>query len=77
VIVSHDVAMWFVTGAALLICVIWGARDVYWLFRNLPASGRARAPDLAVRRDQIFGSVVGVIIIGLGVYGIVRFWAHH
>ena len=76
-IVSHETAMWFVTGAALLICIVWGARDVYLLFRNLPAAGQARWPDRAVWRDQIFGSVVGVIIIALGIYGIIRYWMRH
>ena len=73
-IVSHQAAMWFVTSAALLICVVWGARDVYLLFRNLPASGRARWKNPAAWRDQIFGSIVGVIIIGLGIYGVIRYW---
>lgn len=76
-IVSHEAAMWFVTGAALLICGIWGARDLYLLFRVLPAAGRDRSTDRAVWRDQVFGSVVGVIIIGLGIYGIIRYWQRH
>ncbi|HUS66500.1 MAG TPA: hypothetical protein VMZ28_18310 [Kofleriaceae bacterium] len=75
-IVSHQAAMWFVTGAALLICAIWGARDVYLLVRKLPAA-RASSPDPAAWRDQVFGSVVGVIIIGLGIYGVIRYWQHH
>ena len=76
-IVSHEHAMWFVTGAALLICVVWGARDVYLLFRHLPAAGRAQFKDRAVWRDLIFGSIVGVVIIALGLYGILRYWTRH
>jgi hypothetical protein len=77
VIVSHEAAMWFVTGAALLICVVWGARDAYLLVRKLPAAARDHSGDRAVWRDQVFGSIVGIVIIGLGLYGILRYWQRH
>jgi|SoiMetStandDraft_5_1073268.scaffolds.fasta_scaffold104712_2 hypothetical protein len=74
-IVSDLQFMWFVTFASLLICAIWGARDVYLLFKNLPRRGRAAWKDHRQWRDQIFGSVVGVVIIVLGIIGVVRFWS--
>jgi hypothetical protein len=77
VIVSHLLFMWFVTGASLLICAIWGAREVYLLFKHLPRRGRETWQDQRQWRDQIFGSVVGVVIIVLGIIGVLRFWTRY
>jgi hypothetical protein len=76
-IVSHKLFMYFVTFASLLICGIWGARDVYLLARYLPRRGRAEWKDERQWRDQIFGSVVGVVIIALGIIGVIRFWSRY
>ena len=76
-IVSNLHFMWFVTFASLLICGIWGARDVYLLAKYLPARGREKWKDRRQWRDQIFGSVVGVVIIIIGIIGVVRFWTKY
>lgn len=76
-IVSHLHFMWFVTFASLLICVIWGAREVYLLAKHLPRRGREQWKDKRQWRDQIFGSVVGVVIILIGIIGVVRFWSSY
>ena len=76
-IVSHLYFLWFVTFASLLICAIWGARDVYLLVKYLPRRGRETWKDRRQWRDQIFGSVVGVVIIIIGIIGVVRFWSRY
>jgi hypothetical protein len=76
-IVSHEAAMWFVTSAALLICGIWGARELYVLFRILPRARRERSLAPATWRDQLFGSLIGLTIISLGLYGIYRYVSTH
>ena len=76
-IVSHQAFMWFVTAAAVGICIGWGARDVYLLVKNLSPRGRQAWADQGAWRDQIFGSVVGLTIIALGLYGVVRYWSRH
>lgn len=76
-IVSNLHFMWFVTFASLLICAIWGARDVYLLVKYLPRRGREKWKDRRQWRDQIFGSVVGVVIIIIGIIGVVRFWTKY
>jgi hypothetical protein len=76
-IVSQLHFMYFVTFASLLICGIWGARDVYLLAKYLPRRGREKWKDPAQWRDQIFGSVVGVVIILIGILGVIRFWTRY
>ena len=76
-IVSHQHFMWFITLMAVGICVIWGAREVYVLFKNLPRSGREKWKDHRQWRDLIFGSVVGMVIIVLGLIGVYRYWSTH
>lgn len=76
-IVSHLHFMYFVTFASLLICAIWGARDVYLLWKYLPRRGREQWKDVRQWRDQIFGSVVGVVIIVIGIIGVIRFWSRY
>jgi hypothetical protein len=76
-IVSHLHFMYFVTFASLLICGIWGARDVYLLVKYLPRRGREEWKDRRQWRDQIFGSVVGVTIIVIGIIGVIRFWTRY
>lgn len=76
-IVSHLHFMYFITFAALLICAIWGARDVYLLVKYLPRRGRAQWKDQRQWRDQIFGSLVGVVIILIGIVGVIRFWSRY
>lgn len=76
-IVSELQFMYFVTFASLLICAIWGARDLYLLARYLPRRGRAQWKDRRQWRDQIFGSLVGLIIIALGIVGVIRFWSRY
>ena len=76
-IVSHLHFMYFVTFASLLICAIWGAREVYLLVKYLPRRGRDQWKDRRQWRDQIFGSVVGVVIILVGIIGVVRFWTRY
>ena len=76
-IVSHLHFMYFVTFASLLICAIWGAREVYLLVKYLPRRGREKWTDRRQWRDQIFGSVVGVVIILVGIIGVIRFWTRY
>ena len=76
-IVSQLHFMWIVTFASLLICVIWGARDVYLLVKHLPRRGREKWDDRRQWRDQIFGSMVGVVIIVIGIIGVARFWMNY
>lgn len=76
-IVSQLHFMYFVTFASLLICAIWGAREVYLLAKNLPRRGREKWKHPAQWRDQIFGSVVGVVIILIGILGVIRFWSRY
>ncbi|HLU65162.1 MAG TPA: hypothetical protein VKZ63_02740 [Kofleriaceae bacterium] len=76
-IVSHLHFMYFVTACAVGICIGWGARDVYLLAKHLPRAGRARWTDQRAWRDQIFGSLVGLGIIALGLVGVVRYWSSH
>ena len=76
-IVSHLHFMYFVTFASLLICVIWGAREVYLLVKHLPRRGREKWKDHRQWRDQMFGSVVGVVIILIGIIGVIRFWSRY
>lgn len=76
-IVSDLHFMYFVTFASLLICAIWGARDVYLLVKYLPRRGREQWKDRRQWRDQIFGSLVGVVIIVIGIIGVVRFWTRY
>jgi len=76
VIVSHELFMWVVTALAVGICVGWGARDIYLLRKNLSRAGRAAAADPAVWRDQIFGSIIGLVTCGLGLYGALRYHLH-
>lgn len=72
-IVSHTVFMWFVTAMSVGICVGWGARDVYLLCKNLPQRGRAASSDPAAWRDQIFGSIMGVVLASLGLLGVLKY----
>ncbi len=76
-IVSELHFMYFVTFASLLICGIWGARDVYLLAKYLPRRGQEKWKDRAQWRDQIFGSVVGIVIIVIGIIGVIRFWTRY
>lgn len=72
-IVSHEAFMWVVTALAVGICVGWGARDIYLLVKYLPARGRATWSDEAAWRDQIFGSIIGLSMIALGLYGVLKY----
>lgn len=72
-IVSHELFMWFVTAAAVGICIGWGARDIYLLAKHLPRKGRAAWSDPAAWRDQIFGSVFGLVMIVLGLVGALKY----
>ncbi|HWM87174.1 MAG TPA: hypothetical protein VNO33_15090 [Kofleriaceae bacterium] len=72
-IVSNEIFMWLVTAVSVGICVGWGARDIYFLVKNLSAKGRAASPDQAVWRDQIFGSVFGLVLICFGLYGVFKY----
>lgn len=76
-IVSHQTFIWFVTAMAVGICIGWGARDVYLLARHLPRRGREAWRDRAAWRDQIFGSVVGLVIIAMGIVGVLKYFADH
>jgi hypothetical protein len=73
VIVAHDLFMWFVTAMAVGICLGWGARDVYLLSKHLPRRGRAAWSDPAAWRDQIFGSIMGLVLIALGLLGVFKY----
>ena len=72
-IIAHDLFMWFVTAMAVGICVGWGARDIYLLSKHLPRRGRAAWSDPAARRDQIFGSILGLALISLGLLGVFKY----
>ncbi|HKE17363.1 MAG TPA: hypothetical protein VKB80_20955 [Kofleriaceae bacterium] len=71
-IVSHGLFMWFVTAMAVGICVGWGARDVYLVSRLL-RRGPADRPDRAVWRDQVFGSVMGLVLAVFGLVGVLKY----
>jgi hypothetical protein len=73
VIVSHELFMWVVTALAAGICVGWGARDVYLLCKHLPRRGREAWSDRAAWRDQIFGSIIGLVMISFGLYGVFKY----
>ena len=72
-IVSHQLFMWFVTAMGVGICVGWGARDVYLLFKLVPRRGRPDGPDPAARRDQVFGSIVGLMLVVTGLLGVLKY----
>ena len=72
-IVSHGLFMWIVTAAAVGICIGWGARDAYLLTKHLPRSGRQAWSDQAAWRDQIFGSVFGLVMCALGILGALKY----
>lgn len=72
-IMSHAAFMWIVTALTVGVCVGWGARDVYLLCKHLPARGRAAWSDQAAWRDQIFGSIIGVAMGFLGIYGALKY----
>jgi hypothetical protein len=73
VIFSHDLFMWFVTAAAVGICIGWGARDIYLLVVHLPQRGRETWSDQGAWRDQIFGSVFGLVMCVLGIVGALKY----
>lgn len=74
-IVSHEVFIWFVTVMAVGICVGWGARDVYLLAKHLPRKSEWSDPDQW--RDQIFGSIMGLVIISFGLIGVLKYHLSH
>jgi sterol desaturase/sphingolipid hydroxylase (fatty acid hydroxylase superfamily) len=76
-IVSQLHFMYFATFASLLICAIWGAREVYLLVKYLPRRGREQWKDSRQWRDQIFGSVIGVVVLVIGIIGVIRFWTRY
>ena len=63
-LVSDQHFMWFAYTAILGICFGWGARDVYLLVRHL-----GRGPD---SHDQVFGSIMGLVIIAIGLVGFIK-----
>ena len=72
-IVSHGVFMWVVTAAAVGLCIGWGARDIHFLARHLPRRSRDAWSDRAAWRDQIFGSLFGLVLIALGLVGVFKY----
>ncbi len=72
-IMSHTAFMWVVTALTAGVCVVSGARDVYLLFKHLPARGRAAWTDQGAWRDQIFGAIIGVSMGFLGIYGCLKY----
>jgi hypothetical protein len=77
VIVADRYFLWFVVAMTVGICVIWTARDTYMLMKHLPARGRAAWRDPAAWRDQIFGSIIGLILCAMGLIGVAKFYLGH
>lgn len=64
-IVSNEVFMWIATAAVVGICVGWGARDVYVL--------RKHWKNRAEHHDEVFGAIIGLIIMAVGLVGALKF----
>lgn len=67
-IVSHDVFIVFITLILVASSVGWAVRDVLFLRRV-----RREEPDPVVRRDKIFGALMGMSIGLLGIVGVLRY----
>lgn len=67
-IVSETAFMWFVTAMVLGIGVGWAIRDALFLRRVLGEKG-----DPAIRRDKIFGAIIGISLSVVGLIGAVRY----
>jgi hypothetical protein len=61
-LVSDQVFHWIVYAGILGICLGWGARDVYLLTRHV-----GKGPG---SHDQVFGSIMGLVIIAIGLSGV-------
>jgi uncharacterized protein YqgC (DUF456 family) len=68
VIVSHEHYLWFCVLAVAIVAAAWIVVDVVRLRRALVADRRRGAV-----RDQIFGSVLGIIVGIVGVVGVVLY----
>ena len=67
-IVSEGAFLWGVTVIVIAIGVVWAAHDVLFLRRVLREGG-----DPAVRRDKIFGAIIGILLAAVGLMGAVRY----
>lgn len=60
-----DRVMWAIIYVAVVgICVGWGARDVYLLRKHWARRQKAH--------DQVFGSIMGLLIIAIGLIGLLK-----
>jgi len=64
-IVSHTIFIWFVTAITGGLNFAWGVREVFLLRRFWP--------ERRVRHDEFFGSMVGLVIAVLGVFGCFKY----
>jgi hypothetical protein len=68
VIVSEGAFIWVVTAIVIAIGVVWAVHDLLFLRRVLREGG-----DPAVRRDKIFGAIIGILLAAVGLIGAVRY----
>ena len=67
---------WFAYAMVLGMAFGWGARDIYLLSRHVGRRGAERAAVVgaAAVRDQVFGSIIGILICLIGLTGL---YLHH
>lgn len=68
-IVSHTHFLYFVTAMVVGVCGVWVFVDAIRLRRAL------REPPSPLVRDRIFGSVIGLVMNAIGLYGAYAFWS--
>lgn len=67
-IVSHGIFIGFVTLVLAVTSGTWLVRDIFFLRRS-----RASEPDPVVRRDKVFGAVMGMALGLIGLAGVFRY----
>ncbi len=64
-LLSDQQFQWFAYAGILGMSLGWGIREVLLLRRHRGGSPEAR--------DQLFGSIIGLVIIAIGVVGLVKY----
>jgi hypothetical protein len=64
-IVSHTQFMWFCSALIGVVSAAWLVVDLIRLRRALPYS--------PATHDQVFGSVIGIVVALVGITGVLRF----